>query len=836
MRSGIWRRRGCIEGWSTGAREGRIALLSYFAPVRVLPTLVLIIAICEAYVSHAQVDLGAERRAMIRGDAEGVMQRLSAALDGGSLTAQPLEHARVLETLGEQYHRLSDIGEAKRKWDEALLIRQGSYGDSSAEAAVGYAYRTRYHNYMAASQHDHQELALQVGGRAKYLLRTRKGSIEPFERILILREFSYAFKVAAMAGNINGHVRLLRTRSYFREALRTAIAVRDTIWIAQVLHDIGNTFTDEVGWSDLPVSKSVIADSGRICYQRSIELLTAAGFGTSEAAMMDHYTTALLYRYAYGPDSCQLSIAAFDRALRTMLQHVGRPPTIDPLHYDARITNPAQMVELLYQRAELQQRWLDPRTELQQLNDAIRSIEAAVPYWEQILRKYKSSDLEKVTGTYSHFPFRMGSALFLQRYMLNGGPEDLHRSFQWSERNRSALLQRRRMRAGQLPSAIGDNAMDPSTIVAPSGTVIIAFNHTAIHSAFVVDENGLSVTELGEIPANLDHSSGKFNEFVVGEQGWTAEGYAKEAFRWYQLLVAPILGHQQVRNVVIVPHGNLALLPFEALCTSPVAKQWSDVAFLGRTCTVRYARSVAEALNSTADCSRAGAFFATAEVDSLSDLPFAKALIHRLHAHLPGSALDKDLVPGDLDGALTSPGLLHLATHGVDPVMPDAAPLLLLSDGAWSAAALHDKQLQRTLAVLSTCSSGSGRTYQGEGVMSIAHAFLGAGTKSVVHTLWPVDDRATSEILGEFYAGLDDGLLASEALQRAKTEFIKRHGDDGLAAPFYWSGIVLTGNDVRLEPEQGRAWWYAIGAALLLGGGGYMFSRRPKRSRDLAAN
>jgi len=773
---------------------------------------------------------------MIRGDADGVVQRLSAALDGGSLTAQALDHARVLETLGEQYHRLSDIGEAKRRWDEALLIRQRTFGDSSAEAAVGYAYRTRYHSYMAASQHDHQELALHVGGRAKHLLRTQEGSIEAFERVLILREYGYAFKVAAMAGTMDGHVRLLRTRSYFHEALRTAIAAQDTIWIAQVLHDIGNTFTDEAGWAGLPVPKSVIVDSAHTCYQRSIALMTAAGFGTSEAVMMDHYTTALLYRYAYGADSIRNSLAAFDRALRTMLQHVGQPATIDPLHYDPRITNPAQMVELLHQRAELQQRWLDLRTELQQLNDAIRSIEAAVPYWEQILREYKSSDLEKVTSSYSHFPFRLGSKLFLQRYLHNKDRDDLYTALIWSERNRNALLQRKRIRVGLEPITMDAPALDQSRIVAPVGTVVIAFNHPSYGNVFVIDENGLSVTALPEIPMDPDNSSGQFKEFAVADHAWTPERYAQEGYRWYKHLLEPVLEHRGARNIVIVPYGSLALLPFEALCTSPAASQWNDVVFLGRTHTVRYARSVAEALNTTAPCTRNGAFFATAKTDSLADLPFARSLIDQLHASHKSSLLDTDLDKAALVGAFHSPGILHFATHGVNPATPDAAPFLLLADGPWLSTSLHDKEIHRTLAVLSTCSSGSGRNFQGEGVMSIAHAFLNAGTTSVLHTLWPVDDRATSEILRTFYEGLDDGLPASEALQQAKMDFMKRHADDGLAAPFYWSGIILSGTDVRLEPEHGRKWWFAIGAALILGGGGYIFSKRRKRSRDLAAN
>lgn len=804
--------------------------------MRFILTLVLLPGLLASSVAHAQIDLAAERSAMVRGDAEGVMRRLDRALASASIQSRPLDQARALELSGEQYHRLSDIGEAKRKWDEALLIRQHTFGDSSAEAAVGYAYRARYHNYMAASQVDHQTLALQVAARAKHLLIVGNGNILPSENVLILREYAYAFKVAAMAGTMDGHVRLSRTRSYFREALRNAVQARDTIWTAQVLHDIGNTFTDEAGWSGLPVPKSQVVDSAHSCYQRSIALMTAAGFGTSEAVMMDHYTTALLYKYAYASDSVHLSLKAFDRALRTMLQNAGRPPSVAPLYYDARITNPAQMVELLYQRAELQQHWIDPRTELQQLNDAIRSIEAAVPYWEQVLREYKSSDLEKVTGSYSHFPFRLGSKLFLQRHLLTGDLGDLYRSFQWSERNRNALLQRKRIGVGLDPTAIDIPDLDPSRIVAPAGSVVIAFSHPSYGSVFVIDENGLSVTALPDIPLDPDNSTGTFKEFLVASQTWTPDHYARVGYKWYKHLLAPVVEQHKERKIVIVPYGSLALLPFEALCSSPSATQWSDVAFLGRTHTLRYARSVAEAISPVAECTRTNAFFATADVDSLADLPFAGDLIDQLHASYSGSVRESDLDRSYLIGAFHSPGLLHIATHGVNPAMPDAAPFLLLADGPWSSTALHDAEIHRTLAVLSTCSSGSGRNYQGEGVMSMAHAFLGAGTKSVVHALWPVDDRATSEILSAFYKGLDEGLPASGALQQAKVNFIARHADDGLAAPFYWSGIILSGADVRMAKEQDRTLWFAIGAALVLGGGGYMFSRRRKRSRDLNAN
>lgn len=800
---------------------------------RVSLTALFILAMCQV---GAQGSLHAIRVRMVQGDVAGTDRMLDEALAAKDLS--PVQRCRSLELRGEQFHRLSDIGEAKRYWDEALAIRQGSFGDSTVEAAVGYAYQARYHNYMVGSHFDHAGMARAMATSAKHLLRTRHGAVEDQERILILREYGYAFKVSEIIGGQDDHLRLSRTRSFYREALRAAISARDTIWIAQVTHDIGNAFNDEATrYSEELPSRDLYAlvDSGLMYYRNSIALMTQAGFATSEAVMMDHFTMALLYRGALRSEGYAWAVRSFDEALRTMLRQCGGSAHVDPLAYDPRVTNPAQMVELLYIRASTCQLWAVEAPDADHLNEAVRSIEAAVPYWEEFIRECKSTEIGKVTGSYSHFPFRLGSELFFQRYKRDGREDDLHRSLLWSERNRNASGQRKELLAGLLPSALGENITLPTSLVAPQGSVVLIFNHATFQGVFVVDAQGLSVVGLDTIPADPDRSAGQFNEFPVGQHGLTPERFAREAHAWYERLLAPVLAHRDERELIIVPYGSLAMLPFESLCTSPVAKDWSEVAFVGERYSIRYARSIQEALTPNADCARSGAFIATATAEGFSSFPFASALLDRLHRELPGSMLERDFGSSDLNAAIASPGLFHLAIHGVNPSAPDKSPVLMLADGPWSATALDGARSNRTLAVLSTCSSGSGRNFQGEGVMSIAHAFLGAGTGSVVHALWPVDDQATSEILGGFYVGLDEGLSASEALKRAKMEFIARHRKDGLADPFYWSGIVLTGADVHLEERSEHMGVCIAACIMLLFGLGYLLAKRSKSSRERAA-
>ena len=74
------------------------------------------------------------------------------------------------------------------------------------------------------------------------------------------------------------------------------------------------------------------------------------------------------------------------------------------------------------------------------------------------------------------------------------------------------------------------------------------------------------------------------------------------------------------------------------------------------------------------------------------------------------------------------------------------------------------------LVFLSACSTSVGKASAGEGLMSIARAFLWAGCRCVVATLWPVSDAAAPEFVRLFYAGLLSGLSAAQAVRTAREQ------------------------------------------------------------------
>ena len=143
--------------------------------------------------------------------------------------------------------------------------------------------------------------------------------------------------------------------------------------------------------------------------------------------------------------------------------------------------------------------------------------------------------------------------------------------------------------------------------------------------------------------------------------------------------------------------------------------------------------------------------------------------------------------------------ILHLATHGVlDASAPGLSGLVLslvAPDGQPVAGFLkiHDiagLRLASQLVVLSSCDSGAGDPLGGEGATGLAHAFLQAGARQVISTLWSVDDETSKQLMVDFYREMYlNGANPAEALRRSQLTMMKR---PRRSPPYYWAGFEIT--------------------------------------------
>jgi CHAT domain-containing protein len=146
----------------------------------------------------------------------------------------------------------------------------------------------------------------------------------------------------------------------------------------------------------------------------------------------------------------------------------------------------------------------------------------------------------------------------------------------------------------------------------------------------------------------------------------------------------------------------------------------------------------------------------------------------------------------------TSAGVFHVATHG------EANEALPERSGLWLSAAsdsvppdfvslddLLALRMHAGLVTLSACETGAGRLERGEGVVGLARALMAAGARSVVVSLWSVNDASTASLMRAFYTPLlTGGESRTQALAEAKRALIR---SDATRSPFHWAPFVLIG-------------------------------------------
>lgn len=146
--------------------------------------------------------------------------------------------------------------------------------------------------------------------------------------------------------------------------------------------------------------------------------------------------------------------------------------------------------------------------------------------------------------------------------------------------------------------------------------------------------------------------------------------------------------------------------------------------------------------------------------------------------------------------------IIHLSTHSF---LYNNQPLIVFSnngntpnDGLLERGEIAQLNLNADMVVLSSCKSGLGELDKSEGVLGMQKSFIDAGAKSVVVSLWDVNDKYTSILMKYFYKFLSDGNNKSKALRLAKVKFIKNQSPN----PYYWAAFVLTGNTSKLNIER----------------------------------
>lgn len=302
--------------------------------------------------------------------------------------------------------------------------------------------------------------------------------------------------------------------------------------------------------------------------------------------------------------------------------------------------------------------------------------------------------------------------------------------------------------------------------------------------------------------------------------------------RLFKILLGPFIDQldENIKKIIIVPDGNLHFLPFETLVQeqnsryliqnyeisyAPSASALTNI--LGRKSPTQRDKDLLIVANPRPPQPNKFISFLTDLLKSLSRkknqesedmvfdfpyLPYADK-----EAKVIAKFFDPDkkiLLRGEaakesqfkkLD--LSEFKILHFATHGIinDEEWWRSALIFLpdkdlLEDGSLQPREIYNLKLNSDLVVLSACQTGKGKLEKGEGVMGLVNAFLNTGSKSVISSLWNINDRSTAHFMKYFYQNIIDGKSKAEALKLAKIEMI----NSKFSHPYYWAAFILMGD------------------------------------------
>jgi CHAT domain-containing protein len=289
----------------------------------------------------------------------------------------------------------------------------------------------------------------------------------------------------------------------------------------------------------------------------------------------------------------------------------------------------------------------------------------------------------------------------------------------------------------------------------------------------------------------------------------------------YDALLGP-MGVTQYRNLLIVSDGQLHLLPFDAL-REPSGRFVVEVqnVIYGPSATSLFllAQHPAQATTpANALLAVGGIPYSASHVDRsvisrggdhgrFADLPSSgdeveiarAAFTSRKSAALTGVAATETAFKAE---DLSNYRVLHLAVHAfADPVFPERAALVLLSDrlagedGYLQASEVVQLRLNADLVVLSACDTAVGPLQGQEGIANLSRAFLLAGARTVVSTLWEVNDASSLFLMKHFYTHLVENQPAASALTAAKRDMLRTFGRK--TPPYQWAGFTIEGAATR---------------------------------------
>lgn len=369
-------------------------------------------------------------------------------------------------------------------------------------------------------------------------------------------------------------------------------------------------------------------------------------------------------------------------------------------------------------------------------------------------------------------------------------------------------------------------------------SLLIAFYFDNRNLKIVVDS--LRNVDLARL---ADRFYGRVNKF--NSLNYTPDSihkFAQDSYELYKILLKPFESYLKGKRLTIIADNSLRKIPFEALIVKMPDQigSYKDLPYLLKTTPVYYAPSITflNELRLRPIFQNRARLLAVAPVysnlklnDTISRTLLAVRSDTSIFGSLPNAKKEIEFANSIAGGMLLIEkratetrfkrlsgkfDIIHLATHGILNRDSSLQSKLLFAesqprdDGFLHNYEIYNLNQQSQLVILSACNTGAGKNYGGEEVISTGRAFLSSGSRSVIMTLWPVNDHASYELIKGFYEGLKEEQQICEALRQSKLKYIE-NADKMHSHPFFWTGYVIYGDaSIKLPIGNDRLFYFTL--------------------------
>lgn len=351
---------------------------------------------------------------------------------------------------------------------------------------------------------------------------------------------------------------------------------------------------------------------------------------------------------------------------------------------------------------------------------------------------------------------------------------------------------------------------------------MIFYNYTGNHNnefaySILITKNKYQIINLNKNKTFFSYYNFKYEDIQHSLVKNDIDSFKKQTYLFYTNYFEPIekLLPKSIKNICVVPNGIINNISFDYIINSPSKEiiSFKELPYLLKKYNFSY--SLSPSLSNINNQEKAknnhfSLFSPTFDAVKMANLDIATNECEVIsQQYKPSYFKGSDASVSSFSHSLANDNSLILFSHGIGTTKElDEQKGVYLSDGFLSMKDIYKLKSNCSFLLLGACETGVGFESR-EGNINLARAFTAIGVKSMLLASWKIDEQSSTKIISSFLKYLDAGYTKSEALQKAKLDYLAT-ASPRMSNPLYWAGLTITGNNETIRLQQRNYWWWGL--------------------------